>query len=82
MNKEHENLCPLSNLYPLLAGHFHLLSPTADGIQMYLQVLIFVEWSLKLLCILVQPLSNSYSVNFKNSNSNEKYYPFKRAFLP
>ena len=53
MNKEHENLCPLSNLYPLLAGHFHLLSPTADGIQMYLQVLIFVEWSLKLLCILV-----------------------------
>ena len=22
MNKEHENLCPLSNPYPLLAGHF------------------------------------------------------------
>ena len=65
MNKEHENLCPLSYLYPLLADHFHLLIPAAEGIQMYLQALIFMEWSLKPLCIIVHPLSNSYSVNFR-----------------
>lgn len=47
MNKEHEKFCPLSYLYPLLADHFHLLIPAAEGIQVYLQALIFMEWSLK-----------------------------------
>ena len=39
MNKEHEKFCPLSYLYPLLADHFHLLIPAAEGIQVYLQAL-------------------------------------------
>lgn len=42
MNKEHENLCLLSYPYPLLADHFHLLTPAAEGIQMYVQALIFM----------------------------------------